>query len=633
MSEAIHRALRALGNFPDRAKIESLCMLVEDVLSEPTTLAGVAVLFIGQLQIADASCKLPILYSIDFIAKKLGLPFQDALRPFIADAVVSAHAILPPQLSLKIRSMVGTWVDQKVFASETAAIQARLAAASAGAPSSVQQAFAPPPSSSFVAPTAPAASVAQPGYGQKVPFAATGIGAPATASASLLGAGPQPHHPPQQGGPPPAKRPRFDADANGSVSSSTSGGAMASQAPPALAAPAAAGAGAGSTLGRLLAGLKGGPAAATSATSATPSSSATPIAGGALGSAGIPSFFPNVATPASVLPSVGYCAVPAIDATGRPMVTPEPPIQLPPGTIIRDNLVLPSILMQGQQQQQLQQPDGDSGGAPAAPIFPIFVTLEPEDAYHEALVTEISSALQSILALSSKNGFAVNCLYARQLLRCGDCGVRFRSPKDLQQHEKIHAGDPLLPLAGSSSSSASSSSSNRAPIISRQWYSPEEPWMRNDGKGGNAARAAEAAGNSTGTTGGGSGGAASGGEGAAASAGGVEGSGAAGGAALASASASGASGGGAALGAGAQSPGAMSSDSNDSDHHVVTAFDPTATCAVCGEGFDRKWDEELETFVLKGAVSIAGELYHRSCGSSLDPASSAASAGGARRTI
>jgi hypothetical protein len=556
-------------------------MLVDDVLTDSAMMSGVALQFINRLQAVDSSGKLPILYSIDYIAKKLGMPFQNALRPFIADAVILAHSALPPELKLKVASMVRTWVDQKVFTTETASIQSRLNAASAtmmvGSNASAHQPIGFPLQQ-------PAMMAG--GYGQKVPFSATGI-VPIGSMAGLPpGAIPV--------GAPPAKRPRVDGDSGGS-----SGANVFQQQPQPMvpAAPAAA-----STLGRLLAGLKGGPSAAPQQQQQQSSSVASAASSS---SSSIPSFFPNVATPASVLPSVGFSAIPLVDAAGRPVLTPEPPLPMPPGSEVRDNLLLPSVMQQHQQ--------GEDGGEPALqpPPVPVFVTVEAEDPYRQdAVATDISSALQSILALSIKNGFAINCLYARQLYRCPECGLRFPKLKDAQIHEKqVHTGDPLILLANKS----------KLPIISRQWYSQEDAWHRNDCRSGTSGSSGQGTTTSEGDAGSSS---STSNKTEAGNSGPLPG-GLPGSAAALSTP-------GGAAGAGAISP-AGSSDS-DSDQDVLPAYDPTATCAVCGEGFDRKWDEDLETFVLKGAVSLGGDdgdVYHRSCASTLDPAAGGKKSGAA----
>lgn len=70
-----------------------------------------------------------------------------------------------------------------------------------------------------------------------------------------------------------------------------------------------------------------------------------------------------------------------------------------------------------------------------------------------------------------------------------------------------------------------------------------------------------------------------------------------------------------------------SSATSDSDgDQVVPADDPSARCESCGEGFERAWHEDSEQWVLRGAISVRGDLYHSACARGL-PDSAAAGGG------
>jgi CID domain len=64
-------------------------------------------------------------------------------------------------------------------------------------------------------------------------------------------------------------------------------------------------------------------------------------------------------------------------------------------------------------------------------------------------------------------------------------------------------------------------------------------------------------------------------------------------------------------------PSSPLSDAEAESKFFVIATGAKAKCVVCGEPFEREFDEDSEEWVFRGAVSIQNELYHVSCATSL----------------
>jgi hypothetical protein len=262
-------------------------------------------------------------------------------------------------------------------------------------------------------------------------------------------------------------------------------------------------------------------------------------------------------------------------------------------------------------------------------------------------VLDVALTDVSLPTLSRRDGGALNALYARQPFRCRECGLRFPAARELTEHRAAagHSDAAGSHSGGGGRERDRDRGGGKAPppvrhaIVSRDWWPRAEAWLADGGApAGGRARAAAAAGAGSAAAGAGSGFAGVGASvGAGLFAGGSGRSGAGGSTSLFaglgaySRQAGGGFGGsadgengGAGLHDDARSVGSSDSDSE----HVVPAYDPAATCAVCGEGFNRRWDEDAETWVLKGAVMLAEDVYHTACASSLDPFAAAAGAVG-----
>jgi len=179
--------------------------------------------------------------------------------------------------------------------------------------------------------------------------------------------------------------------------------------------------------------------------------------------------------------------------------------------------------------------------------------------------------------LGRRDGAPVNALYARQRFRCAECALRFPEPAELAAHARAHAAALAVVAAARASAGA-------LLLLSREWLLGEDAWVAAGAGGGAGLDPAPAA------------------------------------AAAAAATAA-----AAAAAATAAVDGADAASVTSESEHVVLALDMAATCPVCGEGFSRKWDEDEEAFVFKGAVRGAdGDVLHTLCASTLDPAAAAA---------
>jgi hypothetical protein len=127
MADAFGRALDDLGTVAERAKIDSLCMMAEDALSDPEEIARLCSTLLQRLARADQSRKLPMIYAIDAIAKRMGLPYQSKLSTRIVSAIADSYDVLPPSLQHKVKTMVDTWLQAHVFPGSAQLLQQQLA--------------------------------------------------------------------------------------------------------------------------------------------------------------------------------------------------------------------------------------------------------------------------------------------------------------------------------------------------------------------------------------------------------------------------------------------------------------------------------------------------------------------------
>jgi hypothetical protein len=263
------------------------------------------------------------------------------------------------------------------------------------------------------------------------------------------------------------------------------------------------------------------------------------------------------------------------------------------------------------------------------------VAVAPPSEVLDVALTDLSLA-----TLNRRDGGALNALYARQPFRCRECGLRFPAARELAEHRAATGHADAVSGAGGGRERdrdrGKAPPSVRHAIVSRDWWPRAESWLADGGAPAAGRARAAAAGAGSAAAGAGSGFA---GAGASVGAGLFAGGGRGGGSSSSLFAGLGAysrqAGGGFGGAADGDGGGAGSHDdarsvgSSDSDsEHVVPAYDPAATCAVCGEGFNRRWDEDAETWVLKGAVMLAEDVYHTACASSLDPFGAAAAGAG-----
>lgn len=81
-----------LGTFPDRAKIDALGMIARDALGNQNQVRKLCNILLNKLQTADAPRKLPILYLLDYLSKKLGAEFQNGFVTLLVPTVVAAYS-------------------------------------------------------------------------------------------------------------------------------------------------------------------------------------------------------------------------------------------------------------------------------------------------------------------------------------------------------------------------------------------------------------------------------------------------------------------------------------------------------------------------------------------------------------
>ena len=76
--DAFLRGLAALGTVAERAQIAAIAMVAEDALGDAGEVAALAAALLQRVGAADAPRKLPLLYALDHLSKRLGAEFQAA---------------------------------------------------------------------------------------------------------------------------------------------------------------------------------------------------------------------------------------------------------------------------------------------------------------------------------------------------------------------------------------------------------------------------------------------------------------------------------------------------------------------------------------------------------------------------
>jgi hypothetical protein len=100
MGDALADGIDDLGTVAERVKLDALGMIAEDATGHPAAVRRVAGTLVGKLTALPPPRKVPVLYLIDYIVKRLRPEFQEALSPHITrafvDAFYSASALPSP---------------------------------------------------------------------------------------------------------------------------------------------------------------------------------------------------------------------------------------------------------------------------------------------------------------------------------------------------------------------------------------------------------------------------------------------------------------------------------------------------------------------------------------------------------
>jgi len=170
----------------------------------------------------------------------------------------------------------------------------------------------------------------------------------------------------------------------------------------------------------------------------------------------------------------------------------------------------------------------------------------------------------SVDTLNHLDRHPVSHMYNWQPARCAACGVRYRWREELAEHAAMHAAE------------AAAERANR--FASQRWYLPLDAWLAAPPPAVVRHRAAAAVASATSAD--------------TARRFGPDGSAAA-----------------------ADDDAASTSGSSDGDNeHVVLARVANAVCAICGEPFQRRWDDGREDWVYVGALTLeGGALAHAVC--------------------
>ena len=112
MDASFLRGLDALGTLADRAQIAAIAMVAEDALGDAPAVAALAAALLQRLAAAEAPRKLPLLYALDHLSKRLGAEFQAAFAPLVAGALGAAFRALAAPDQQRLRAMLQTWHDQ-----------------------------------------------------------------------------------------------------------------------------------------------------------------------------------------------------------------------------------------------------------------------------------------------------------------------------------------------------------------------------------------------------------------------------------------------------------------------------------------------------------------------------------------
>lgn len=97
-----------LGNRPDKAKIDALGMIAEDASGDPAAVQVLSGILFRKLGTVEPPRKLPILYLIDHITKKLGRDFQAVFAGTLVQEFVAAYGQVSRRMCTR-QTLVGSW--------------------------------------------------------------------------------------------------------------------------------------------------------------------------------------------------------------------------------------------------------------------------------------------------------------------------------------------------------------------------------------------------------------------------------------------------------------------------------------------------------------------------------------------
>lgn len=103
MDHPFAQGIDGLGTHPDKAKIDALGMIAEDAIEDKSAINQLCGILYTKLAQVHPSKKLPILYLIDHISKKLGTEFHEGFAPELVASFVAAYSQVGNKIQYFIR--------------------------------------------------------------------------------------------------------------------------------------------------------------------------------------------------------------------------------------------------------------------------------------------------------------------------------------------------------------------------------------------------------------------------------------------------------------------------------------------------------------------------------------------------
>jgi hypothetical protein len=104
----------------DRDMLSALCMMAEDVLDAEGAAGSeaLAAAYFARLAAAPRAAKLPLLYALDYMAKRLGARFQGGFAPQLVAALPTAFSAVDAPEQQRVQRMLQTWNTDGVFTAQ-----------------------------------------------------------------------------------------------------------------------------------------------------------------------------------------------------------------------------------------------------------------------------------------------------------------------------------------------------------------------------------------------------------------------------------------------------------------------------------------------------------------------------------